>query len=78
MLREAARRRLGAAAGAAEPLPLHRLGTAEVGRLLEGALETHRRLEGDRPPNAKLALSLLLLGCLPAPRAAAGARGGRS
>jgi DNA polymerase-3 subunit delta' len=78
MLREAARRRLGAATAVEEPPPLHRLGAAEVGRLLEGALETHRRLEGDRPPNAKLALSLLLLGCLPAPRAAAGPRGGRS
>jgi DNA polymerase-3 subunit delta' len=78
LLREAARRRLGPAAGAEAPLPLRRLGTAEVGRLLESALETHRRLEGDRPPNAKLALSRLLLGCLPAPPAAAGGRGGRS
>jgi DNA polymerase-3 subunit delta' len=79
MLRQAARHRFGAAAGEEVPRLLQRLGAAELERLLAGALETHRRLEGDRPPNAKLALSLLLLGCVPAQHATAGAggRGGR-
>jgi DNA polymerase-3 subunit delta' len=78
MVRQAARRRLGASAVEDVPELLERLGAAETGRLLAGALETHRRLEGDRPPNAKLALSLLLLGCIPAESAAAtGASGAR-
>jgi DNA polymerase-3 subunit delta' len=64
LLRDAARGRLGAPAAPASGLPsaLGRLGEEEIVRLLSAALETHRRLEGDRPPNAKLALATLLLG----------------
>ena len=45
--------------GAVPPF-LAQLGTDRLGRLLAGALEAHRRLEGDRPPNPKLALTTLL------------------
>ena len=70
--RRAARGRLGAVAEDT-PRLLQRLGAEELGQLMAGALEVHRRLEGDRPPNAKLALATLLLGCVPGPRAPAGA-----
>jgi DNA polymerase-3 subunit delta' len=62
--RLAARQRLGDRGvdpGTVPPF-LGRMGTEQIGRLLAGALETHRRLEGDRPPNAKLALATLLAG----------------
>jgi DNA polymerase-3 subunit delta' len=60
--RAAARSRLGDAAigEALVPGVLRSLGTNEICRLLGLALETHRRLEGDRPPNVKLAFALLL------------------
>ena len=76
MLRQAARSRLGGGAGDEVPRLLLRLGAAEAGTLSAAALETHRRLEGDRPPNAKLALSLLLLGCAPSPEGAAAVAAG--
>lgn len=62
--RLAARQRLGDRGVAPDAVPawLAQLGPEGVGRLLAAALETHRRLEGDRPPNAKLALALLLAG----------------
>lgn len=62
--RLAARQRLGDrdVDPAAVPALLGRMGSEQIGRLLAGALETQRRLEGDRPPNAKLALALLLAG----------------
>ena len=62
--RLAARRRLGESGvdPAAVPALLRRMGPGQVDSLLAGALETHRRLEGDRPPNAKLALAVLLAG----------------
>jgi DNA polymerase-3 subunit delta' len=62
--RAAARMRLGDGAVGAAVVPgiLQRLGTEEICRLLGEALETHRRLEGDRPPNVKLAVALLLSG----------------
>jgi DNA polymerase-3 subunit delta' len=61
--RIAARQRLGDRVDAqAVPAVLRRLGADELCRLLGGALETHRRLEGDRPPNAKIALATLLAG----------------
>ena len=50
----------------AVPAFLARMGSGEIGGLLAGALETHRRLEGDRPPNAKLALATLLAGAVDA------------
>jgi DNA polymerase-3 subunit delta' len=60
--RQAARRRLGdeGVDVAALPLLLRRMDGGQVGRLLGAALEVQRRLEGDRPPNAKLALATLL------------------
>jgi len=60
--RLAARRRLGDGGVGPEAVPalLKHMGSDQIGRLLAGALETHRRLEGDRPPNAKLALATLL------------------
>jgi DNA polymerase-3 subunit delta' len=61
--RLAVRQRLGdggVAPGAVPPY-LGRLGTEQICRLLEGALEAYRRLEGDRPPNPKLALTTLLV-----------------
>lgn len=67
--RRAARRRLGDQDTGVLPPWLAGLDDEQVGRLLEGALEVHRRLEGDRPPNAKLALATLLVGA-----GAAGAR----
>lgn len=81
MLRQAARQRLGVEAAEAAP-ELLRLDAGHIGRLLAGTLDTQRRLEGDRPPNAKLALSLLLLACVPAAAASGsgpgpGTRGGR-
>lgn len=62
--RLAARRRLGDRGVGPDAVPalLERMGAEQIGRLLAGALETQRRLEGDRPPNAKLALALLLAG----------------
>jgi len=62
--RLAARQRLGdgGVGDAAVPALLKRMESDQIGRLLAGALEIHRRLEGDRPPNAKLALALLLAG----------------
>jgi len=62
--RLAARQRLGDRGVGPDAVPalLGRMGSEQIGRLLAGALETHRRLEGDRPPNAKLALALLLAG----------------
>ena len=62
--RLAARQRLGDGGVGPEAVPalLQRMGSDQIGRLLSGALETHRRLEGDRPPNAKLALAVLLAG----------------
>lgn len=60
--RLAVRQRLGGSGSAAVPPSLTRMGPEQVGALLAGALEAHRRLEGDRPPNAKLALALLLAG----------------
>lgn len=62
--RISARRRLGVSGAGPEaaPDPLGWIGTEQLGRLLAGALETQRRLEGDRPPNAKLALAMLLAG----------------
>jgi len=62
--RMAARQRLGDDGVGPETVPalLKRMGSDQIGRLLAGALETHRRLEGDRPPNAKLALAMLLAG----------------
>jgi hypothetical protein len=71
MLRRSGRRRLGATEGEDAPRLLLRLDAAAFTRLLGEALELQRRLEGDRPPNAKLALTTLLLGCAPGPRAAA-------
>jgi len=64
--RAAARRSLGDAAVTNSMVPgiLQRLGTDEICGLLAGALETHRRLEGDRPPNVKLAFALLLSGAV--------------
>jgi DNA polymerase-3 subunit delta' len=47
---------------AAVPPFLGRMGTDQMARLLADALEIHRRLEGDRPPNPKLALTTLLAG----------------
>lgn len=60
--RLAARQRLGDRDGdsGAVPALLARMGSEQLGRLLAASLETHRRLEGDRPPNAKLALARLL------------------
>ena len=60
--RLAARQRLGDRGAGPDAVPdvLGRMGSEQIGRLLAGALETHRRLEGDRPPNAKLALARLL------------------
>lgn len=62
--RLAARQRLGDRSVGPDAVPalLERMGAEQIGRLLAGALETHRRLEGDRPPNAKLALAMLLAG----------------
>jgi len=62
--RLAARQRLGdrSVGPDAVPVLLGRMGSEQIGRLLAGALETQRRLEGDRPPNMKLALALLLAG----------------
>ncbi len=62
--RLATRRRLGDDGVGPDAVPalLMRMGSDQIGRLLAGALETHRRLEGDRPPNAKLALATLLAG----------------
>ena len=62
--RLATRQRLGDRDVGPEAVPalLARLGPEQIGLLLAGALETHRRLEGDRPPNAKLALATLLAG----------------
>jgi DNA polymerase-3 subunit delta' len=62
--RLAARRHLGDCAGetVALPAPLARLAPEQTSRLLAQALETLRRLEGDRPLNAKLALANLLAG----------------
>ncbi len=63
--RIAVRQRLGDRAVSPDAVPavLARMGPERIERLLAGALETHRRLEeGDRPPNAKLALSVLLAG----------------
>ncbi|MHB8834675.1 MAG: DNA polymerase III subunit [Candidatus Methylomirabilia bacterium] len=62
--RLAARQRLGDGGLGPEAVPplLMRMESDQVGRLLAGALEAHRRLEGDRPPNAKLALAVLLAG----------------
>lgn len=64
LARLATRQRLGdrGVAPGAVPAALAHLGPEQIGRLLAGALETHRRLEGDRPPNAKLALAVLLAG----------------
>jgi DNA polymerase-3 subunit delta' len=64
--RLAARLRLGDRGAGTDAVPsfLTRLGAGELGGLLAGAVETHRRLEGDRPPNAKLALATLLAGAL--------------
>lgn len=69
--RLAARHRLGDRGAGSEAVPrlLRRMRAEDLGRLLAGALETQRRLEGDRPPNAKLALATLLAGA-----AAAGQR----
>ena len=60
--RLAARARLGdrRVDPAAVPSLLWRMGAAQIDALMARALETHRRLEGDRPPNAKLALATLL------------------
>ncbi len=60
--RREVRGRLGAPAGDPGAPLLRRLGAQQIAQLLAGALETHRRLDGDRPPNAKLALATLLLG----------------
>jgi len=62
--RLAARQRLGAGGVGPEAVPalLKSMGPDQIGRFLAGALEIHRRLEGDRPPNAKLALAVLLAG----------------
>ncbi len=62
--RLAARQRLGDRGVDPDSVPvlLGRMGSEQIGWLLAGALETHRRLEGDRPPNAKLALATLLAG----------------
>jgi len=62
--RLAARRRLGERGAGPDAVPafLGRMGSEQIDGLLAGALETHRRLEGDRPPNAKLALAVLLAG----------------
>jgi len=62
--RLAARQRLGDRGVDSDAVPalLEQMGSEQIGRLLAGALETHRRLEGDRPPNAKLALATLLAG----------------
>jgi len=62
--RLAARRRLGDRGVGPDAVPalLWRMGAEQIDRLLAGALETQRRLEGDRPPNAKLALAMLLAG----------------
>jgi len=60
--RLAARQRLGDRSVGTDAVPvlLGRMGSEQIGALLAGALETQRRLEGDRPPNAKLALAMLL------------------
>jgi DNA polymerase-3 subunit delta' len=60
--RLAARQRLGDRGVAPDAVPelFGRMGAEQIGGLLAGALETQRRLEGDRPPNAKLALATLL------------------
>lgn len=57
-----ARRRLGGHGAGPDAVPamLARMGSGQIAGLLADALETHRRLEGDRPPNAKLALARLL------------------
>jgi len=62
--RLAARRQLGDRGAGPDAVPalLGRMSSEQLGALLAGALETHRRLEGDRPPNAKLALAMLLTG----------------
>jgi len=62
--RLAVRQRLGDSGVGPDAVPalLMRMGPDQIGRLLARALETHRRLEGDRPPNAKLALAVLLAG----------------
>jgi DNA polymerase-3 subunit delta' len=62
--RLAARERLGGRGAGAGAVPqwLERMETERIGRLLADALEIHRRLEGDRPPNPKLALATLLAG----------------
>ena len=77
MMRRSGRGRFGAAAGEDAPRLLLRLDAASFTRLLGEALELQRRLEGDRPPNAKLALATLLLGCAPGSLAAGGAAGPR-
>jgi DNA polymerase-3 subunit delta' len=60
--RLATRQRLGDRTVAPDAVPelFGRMGAEQIGGLLASALETHRRLEGDRPPNAKLALATLL------------------
>ena len=62
--RLATRQRLGDPGIGSDAVPamFGRMGSEQIGRLLAGAVETHRRLEGDRPPNAKLALAVLLAG----------------
>jgi DNA polymerase-3 subunit delta' len=64
LARLAARQRLGdgGVGPAVVPALFRRMGSDQIGTLLAGALEIHRRLEGDRPPNAKLALATLLAG----------------
>jgi DNA polymerase-3 subunit delta' len=66
--RLAARRRLGdrGVDPAAVPRLLLQMSGEDLDRLLASTLETHRRLGGDRPPNAKLALATLLAGAAPA------------
>jgi len=60
--RLAVRQRLGDRSVAPDAVPalFGTMRSGQIGGLLAGALETHRRLEGDRPPNAKLALATLL------------------
>jgi DNA polymerase-3 subunit delta' len=62
--RLAARQQLGDRGAGPDAVPalLARMGPEQIDGLLAGALETHRRLDGDRPPNAKLALATLLAG----------------